>query len=109
MTASCPIRTPEQAQYVAIVSQADEALRAAIDAAVTEVARASAAALAAAGNPIPAPAEDYFAAVAHQALFCRLCGAEPRTLAGGDAARAARVICNARNVARHHWGLNEQA
>ena len=38
MTASCPIRTPEQARYAAIVSQVNEALRRVIDAAVAEAA-----------------------------------------------------------------------
>ncbi|AWN45675.1 hypothetical protein DK419_04515 [Methylobacterium terrae] len=107
MAASCPIPTPEQAQYAAILARAADAMRAAMTAALAEAARASAAELAAAGSPLPAPAEAYFAAVAHQALYCRLCGADPRTFSGGDPDRAAALLRNGRNIARHHWGMKE--
>lgn len=80
-----------------------------INAAVRDAADQARSEIAAAGLDMPPPADGYFAATAHQHLFCALCGADPQTFAGGRAEVAAAVLRNGWAIARRYWGAEEPA
>ena len=103
---ACPVMTPDEGRYADIDWDVRHALLAKIEAALDEAHATAAARLAAAGISHPPPVHGYFASVAHQALYCRLCGADPHTFEGGDPRVALALIRNAENVAAHHWGAD---
>lgn len=106
MAASCPIPTPAERLKGDILARARGAMldkvAAAIEAAQAEVETG----WRDAGLDDSAPPRGYYAATAHQTLFCKLCGADPETFAGGNPAVALATIRNCEAIARQHWGLD---
>jgi hypothetical protein len=93
---ACPVPTPEEARYAAILSRAEDVMHDEIAKAIARAFETAASELGAIGSAqdMPAPPEDYFVAVAHQGLFCDLCGAERASLEGGDVSVATAIINN---------------
>lgn len=94
-------REPDQTQFRDI----DAAIRADLHAQIDALTRQAHAAFSAAvqdriDNRLATPPEDYLRAVALQHLFCRLCGGDPLTLAGGDADKAATLLKNLNDIAK---------
>jgi hypothetical protein len=56
------------------------------------------------GSAEKSPAAEYFAAVVHQKMFLKLCGADPDTMRGGDPAIAFHLIDSGRKISEHYWG-----
>lgn len=104
MTEACPIPTPEQRRYGAILADAEAEMMRTVLAAVEEAAERTRTDVEAAGLAMTTPDLGYFLATAHQQLFCALCGADPETLAGGKAPIAIAVIRNCQTIAKHRWG-----
>lgn len=103
MDASCPVMTPEERRHADIVESAEREMMRAIEAAIEAAHRQVAERLGASDDALPAPAPDYFAAVAHQQLFLRLCGADGRSMQGGNPEIAAALIRNSQNIVAHYW------
>ncbi|SMF58346.1 hypothetical protein SAMN02982989_0745 [Xaviernesmea oryzae] len=103
MSNSCPVPTPAERQYLDILSRAEQTMLATIYQAIEDAGRQAAEELRSLGSEERPPAEEYFAAVAHQKLFVRLCGADPETFRGGNPDIAARIIQNAQNISDHYW------
>lgn len=78
----------EDAMYDKIAQAIDQAF----DIAVSELGAI------ASQEDMPAPPREYFVSVAHQNLFCDLCGADRNTLKGGDASVAAAIVDNYRGL-----------
>ncbi len=93
---TCPVPTPEQARYAAILSRVEDVMHDEIAKAIARAFEVAASGLGAIGTAqdMPAPPKDYFVAVAHQGLFCDLCGAERASLEGGDVSVATAIINN---------------
>ena len=97
---ACPVPTPEEAKYALILSRVEgamhdkiaQAIDQAFDMAVSELGAI------AENDDMPAPPREHFVSVAHQSLFCDLCGADRTTLRGGDASVAAAIVDNYRGL-----------
>ncbi|ETR78628.1 hypothetical protein X566_13885 [Afipia sp. P52-10] len=107
MVEACPIPTPEEAKYAAILSRIEATLHAEIARAIDSAFAAAVSELAAAvpADKMPAPPRGYFVSVAHQALFCELCGADRATLQGGDASVAVAIVKNYQGLT-DSWAQN---
>lgn len=103
MNDSCPVLTPVQRQYVDIEQRARDAMLAKIYKAIEEATAEAAEELKSTASTEPPPAHDYFAAVAHQKLFIRLCGGDSETLRGGDPKLAAHILKNGQNIVDHYF------
>lgn len=104
MVDACPVPTPEQARYAAVLSRIEDAMH-------DEIARAIALAFETAASELgaivsdedmAAPPREYFVSAAHQGLFCDLCGADRATFAGGQASVAAAIVANYQGL-RDSW------
>nr|WP_236771096.1 hypothetical protein [Agrobacterium tumefaciens] len=104
---SCPILTPAERQAQDIFEQTQEAMMAAIYAALEQASRKAAEELQAIGSEIEPPPYEYLVATAHQQLFLLLCGADRGTFEGGDPEIAAHIIRNAQNISDHYWRKNQ--
>ena len=96
MVNSCPVPTPEQAKYAEVLARIEDAMHDRIAQAIDQAFEAAVSELGAivSKKKMPAPPKDYFVSVAHQGLFCELCGTERAMLTGGDVAVAAAIINN---------------
>jgi len=103
VSASCPILTPEERRHADIVDSAEREMMEAIEAAIDAAHRRAVAGLDPSDDALPPPARDYFAAVAHQQLFLRLCGADRGSMQGGNPEIAAALIRNSQNIVAHYW------
>lgn len=103
MNRTCPVRTPDERQYADIQESVERDMMAAIEAAIEAAHRQAAERLAASNNALSPPEQDYFAAVAHQQLFLRLCGADAWSMEGGDPRIAAALIRNSEKIVSHYW------
>lgn len=106
MAGSCPIQTPAERARSDIVSRAEADLVTKVLAALKDADAAASAALQATGLTKVEPLEGYFTASLHQKLYCRLCGADPTTFAGGNARTALAIIRNGQQIAKHYWGAD---
>ena len=104
MPGSCPIPTAAERRYGEIQGRIREAMIRKVDAALQDAVEQARAEVAGAGLDLQPPSAGFFAAAIHQAMFCKLCGADPDTFAGGKAEVAVAVIGNSQNIAKHHWG-----
>ncbi len=104
MTRACSLPTPAERRFHEIQAEIRDAMMRKVSAALDEATNAAQSRMREAKVELPPPSSGYFAAVIHQAMFCTLCGADPKTLEGGDPRIALRVLRNGRNIARHHWG-----
>ncbi|MGQ2918863.1 MULTISPECIES: hypothetical protein [Rhizobium] len=109
MNDSCLVLTPAERQAQNILERTEEAMLAAIDAALERASKQAAEELQSIGSEIQPPAYEYFAAVAHQQLFLLLCGANRETFQGGDPEVAAHLIRNAQNISDHYWKKKDAA
>lgn len=93
---TCPVPTPEEAEYAAILSRIEDEMHDRIARAINQAFEMAASEIGAivSKEDMPPPPEGYFVSVAHQGLFCDLCGAQRATLTGGDVAMAAAIINN---------------
>ncbi|WP_454700574.1 hypothetical protein [Agrobacterium burrii] len=107
MNDSCPILTPAEQQAQDIFEQTEEAMMAAIYAALERASTKAAEELQAIGSDIEPPPYEYFVATAHQQLFLRICGADGETFEGGDPEVASHIIRNAQNISDHYWSKSE--
>jgi len=100
MADTCPIPTPEQAEYAAILARIEDAMHGKIAQAINHAFEAATHELGAiaAKEKMPPPPRGYFVSVAHQGLFCDLCGADRVTLEGGDVSVATAIINNYRGL-----------
>ena len=106
MSASCPIPTPAQRIFHEVQAAAEALMMDKIGAALAEAQATVATGWRDGGLDGPAPPVEYFAATAHQQLYCILCKADPTSMRGGDATRAMALIRNAQYIAKHHWGAD---
>jgi hypothetical protein len=93
---ACPVPTPEQARYAAVLSRIEAMMHDKIAQAIDQAFETATSELGAVVSKenMPAPPEAYFVAVAHQRLFCDLCGADSVTLQGGDVSVATAIVNN---------------
>lgn len=93
---ACPVPTPEEAEYAMILERVEDAMHDRIAQAIDQAFEAAVSELGAivSKRKMPAPPREYFVSVAHQGLFCELCGADRATLSGGDAAVAKAIVKN---------------
>ena len=106
MSASCPIPTPAQRVFYEVQAAAEALMMDKIAAALAEAQATVATGLRDSGLDGSAPPYGYFAATAHQTLYCILCDADPSSMKGGDATKAMALIRNAQNIAKHYWGAD---
>ena len=106
MTHACPILTPAQQRCGEIQERIKADLIRQVDVVLTEAAERARTEMEAAGLDMAPPSRAFFAASAHQHLFCVLCGADPETFANGKADVATAIIRNSQNIAKHHWGAD---
>jgi hypothetical protein len=101
---ACPIPTPEEAQYAVILSRVEDAIYDKIAQAIDQAFETAVSELGAiaAKEDMPAPPREYLVSVAHQSLFCELCGADRITLQGGDASVATAIVNNYRGL-KESW------
>lgn len=90
----------DQIKFMSVDAEVVEKMRLEIDAAI----RAARAAFSSRLNDgvsseIPAPPEGYFWSIALQQSYCRLCDADPQSLANGDRAKAVAPLENLKNIA----------
>lgn len=83
-----------------LLSRIEDAMHDKIAQAIDQAFEAAASELGAvvSNRKMPAPVREYFVSVAHQSLFCDLCGADRNTLKGGDASVAAAIVDNYRGL-----------
>ena len=99
----CAVLSPGQRQFVDLIEQAERAMMVKIDEAIQETTQAVKVDVAALSFEEAAPHREYFVAVAHRALFFRLCCADPETGAAGDPALAEAILESDRNYVNHYW------
>lgn len=106
MTKACPVLTETEIKLNDIVSRAKVSVLDKVMAALAEAEQAAIEGFE--GNTLGAapPPLVYFASALHQDMYCLMCGANPKTLEGGDPQIAIEVIRNSQNIARHYWGAD---
>ncbi|MBN9032145.1 MAG: hypothetical protein BGO05_07120 [Rhizobiales bacterium 63-7] len=102
----CPVLSPEQRKFLEIREAAEMALFETIEKAVADAAAGASEAVRSAGLEFEPTHQDYFAFAAQQMLFVRLCGGDPRTLAGGDPETGDRILRNGRHIIDRYWRGN---
>lgn len=104
MVDSCPIPTPEEVKYAAILSRIEGEMHDKIAQAINQASELAASELGAiiSEKNVTTPPKGYFVSVAHQSLFCELCGAERETLEGGDVSVATVILGNYQGL-RDSW------
>lgn len=103
MSESCPVPTPAERQVIDILNGAEQAMLATVYSALADARRRVVEELEAIGSQEAAPPAEYFAAVVHQKLFLRLCGADAETFEGGNPAIAAAILENGQKISDHYW------
>lgn len=105
---TCPVSTAEEALLYAILGEARETMVAKVQEAAMKASRSVASQMMeAVGTDQDAPPAEFFLAVAHQDIFCRLCEADHQPLSGGRPDVAEAIIRNCAGIAST-WAASEQ-
>ncbi len=103
MTDSCRLPTPVEKAYYEVLSRAEAEAFDKVVSALEHAQKVAAEGFAASGLDGTPPAYGYFVFGMYQKLYCVLCGADPKTFAGGDPGMAIHVIRNSQNIAKRYW------
>ena len=102
---TCLVPTHEEAAFAAILSRIEGEMSDTIMKAIVRAfERATLELGVMSSEDRPPPPRDYFVSVAHQGLFCELCGADKTTLENGDASVAGAIVDNYQGL-REIWAL----
>lgn len=99
----CPMLTPAQRRAMDVIASAEKTMIARMVRTIEEAAEEVKAKLKSVSPDEPPPAFEYFAAVAHRALFLKLCGADQESGLGGDPVLAAAILDSDRKYAALYW------